>query len=410
MSFLEKIVANKSCKTCSKTFPIYEGDVEALSKLSPVIAGTKYDLPLPVDCPTCRRQKRLAWRNTAKLYRRKCDFTGKPIVAFYDETVTHPVYDINVWNGDKWNPWDYGRDFDFSRPFFEQFQELKDVVPTFSRSIQNFENSDYCNNASNLKNCYLCFNGGNGEDCYYAAYFKDTKDCIDCCSIDFSENCYECVDCNRCSKLFFSQDCSDCASSYFLKNCNHCSNCFGCKNLTNREYHIFNEPVPKDEYEQRVRTLLEGESIASLRKKCGEFFLAFPEKFIHGFQTERVTGDYVQSGKDAFFSFDIVDGEDLRYCTALKDRSKRLVDVDIFGWGLENCYNSVVVGHESSNLFCSFDCWEHVNNLYYCSTCLRNVSNCFGCISMHDGQEYGILNKRYTKEEYEALVPKSSRT
>ncbi|MBU0626695.1 hypothetical protein KKH82_04680 [Patescibacteria group bacterium] len=40
----------------------------------------------------------------------------------------------------------------------------------------------------------------------------------------------------------------------------------------------------------------------------------------------------------------------------------------------------------------------------YCSCC-RNIKDCFGCISLNNAQ-YCILNKQYTKVEYETLVPK----
>lgn len=155
----ENILESRICKTCQSSFAIYEKDREMLEKLSPSFGETRYELPLPIDCPLCRRQKRFAWRNTARIYKRKCDFTGNSMIAFYDETVDHPVYDIDIWHSDKWDPLKYGREFDFSRPFFDQFHELKKKVPHYSRSILNFENSDYCNNASDLKNCYLSFGG-----------------------------------------------------------------------------------------------------------------------------------------------------------------------------------------------------------------------------------------------------------
>jgi len=31
------------------------------------------------------------------------------------------VYAFNEWFSDKWNPFDYGQEFDFNRSFFEQF-------------------------------------------------------------------------------------------------------------------------------------------------------------------------------------------------------------------------------------------------------------------------------------------------
>ncbi|MDD5055426.1 MAG: hypothetical protein PHZ00_04135 [Candidatus Peribacteraceae bacterium] len=43
----------------------------------------------------------------------------------------------------------------------------------------------------------------------------------------------------------------------------------------------------------------------------------------------------------------------------------------------------------------------------YCFYCemLKSCSNCFGCVALKN-RRYCILNKQYTKEEYETLVPK----
>jgi hypothetical protein len=45
-----------------------------------------------------------------------------------------------------------------------------------------------------------------------------------------------------------------------------------------------------------------------------------------------------------------------------------------------------------------------VRRLYYSDLCIGN-KHCFGCIGIRQ-QRYCILNKQYTKEEYEALLPK----
>ena len=39
----------------------------------------------------------------------------------------------------------YGREYDFSKPFFQQWKELRDVVPLQTMSNANAVNSDYCN-------------------------------------------------------------------------------------------------------------------------------------------------------------------------------------------------------------------------------------------------------------------------
>ena len=42
----------------------------------------------------------------------------------------------------------------------------------------------------------------------------------------------------------------------------------------------------------------------------------------------------------------------------------------------------------------------------YSDILLSNASYCFGCIGLHNNEQYCILNKQYTKEEYETLVPR----
>ena len=47
---------------------------------------------------------------------------------------------------------------------------------------------------------------------------------------------------------------------------------------------------------------------------------------------------------------------------------------------------------------------KHSFDLEY-SIMVSSSQNCFGCVNLRNG-EYSILNKRYSKEEYEELVPK----
>ena len=52
-----------------------------------------------------------------------------------------------------------------------------------------------------------------------------------------------------------------------------------------------------------------------------------------------------------------------------------------------------------ANIACGYD-----TNVYYSYLCM-NSSDLFGCIGLRN-KSYCILNKQYTKEEYEQLVPK----
>jgi CxxC-x17-CxxC domain-containing protein len=126
---------------------------------------------------------------------------------------------------------------------------------------------------------------------------------------------------------------------------------------------------------------------------------------MHWKNTENISWDYINNGKNVIESFDVMDGENIFYGTNLKGNIKNLLDVNFFWSNLSDCYNSVIIWNNSSHIFFSSDCFENVNNLFYCICCIEWVKNCFACVWLKQ-KEYCILNKQYTKEEYNALVPK----
>jgi hypothetical protein len=155
----ETLAETKTCKHCGASFPITDKDLEFYDKISPVFAGKKYAVPSPTLCPDCRQQRRLTFRNERKLYKRNCDATGKTIVSNYSPDKPFKVYHQDFWWSDAWNPLDFGRDFDFNRPFFEQFAELMKDVPKSNITLINSENCEYSHIVSNSENLYLCYDG-----------------------------------------------------------------------------------------------------------------------------------------------------------------------------------------------------------------------------------------------------------
>jgi hypothetical protein len=138
--------------------------MEFYEKVSPSFGGEKYMIPPPTLCPDCRQQRRLAFRNERKLYKRKCDATKKEIVSIYSPDKPYTVYHQDYWWSDAWDPLSYGKEFDFSRSAFEQFGELMQVVPRPSLLNSHTENSEYVNYSSYLKNSYLVFDTTQGEN------------------------------------------------------------------------------------------------------------------------------------------------------------------------------------------------------------------------------------------------------
>lgn len=181
-------------------------------KVSPTFAGKKFQIPAPSLCPACRQQRRLAFRNERNLYRRTCDASGKQIISIYSPDKSYKVYDQKVWWSDGRDAMVYGRDFDFSKTFTEQFGELMREVPKSSLCIFNSENCDYANEIIGCKSSYLIFSGVDDEACMYSHYIDYSKFCVDCDQCIGSELCYNCFAVINCYQCLHSHHCKD--SSY----------------------------------------------------------------------------------------------------------------------------------------------------------------------------------------------------
>ncbi len=120
-------------------------DLEFYDKISPIFDGKKYAIPSPTLCPEERQKRRLSFRNERKLYKRKCDKSGRDILSIYSPEKNYRVYDQKEWWGDSWSPHDYAIEIDFSQPFFVQFDILKKQVPSPNVHVIGNENSDYIN-------------------------------------------------------------------------------------------------------------------------------------------------------------------------------------------------------------------------------------------------------------------------
>ncbi len=102
--------------------------------------------------------RRFAQTNETVLHKRTCDMTGKDLFSMYPPGVPFPVYDTDVWYSDKWDAYDYGMDFDESRPFLEQLLELQSKVPRMALVRQGMAvNSPYAHRVTDPKHSYMTF-------------------------------------------------------------------------------------------------------------------------------------------------------------------------------------------------------------------------------------------------------------
>ncbi len=399
----------KSCIQCSGEFDVTEDDIGFYEKVSPVFNGEKFLVPSPTFCPDCRQQRRLAWRNERSLYYRNCSETGVKMLSMYKEDAKFPVYDNDFWWGDGWDAIDYGREFDFNRGFFEQLAELRDVVPHFALAVAKttMQNSDYCNHAGYLKDCYLIFNTDNAEKCMYSKAVNFSYECLDCTNVTDSELCYEVMDstnCKRCTYLFDSHNSSECHFSY---NLNSCRNCFFSANLSNKEYCFLNEQYTKVEWEKKVADIRAKYSTVEILEKLMRFREEWFVKWMHEKNTESCTGDYLVNCKGCESCYNSEYLENCKWCYDLKRAesvSHSNYDVTAFGLGVVDSYECGTVGYDVNHVLFGENVWSS-SDVYYSLLCVNNCRDCFGCVGLKKKQ-YCILNKQYSKEKYEELVPK----
>ncbi|OGZ62841.1 MAG: hypothetical protein A2998_01755 [Candidatus Staskawiczbacteria bacterium RIFCSPLOWO2_01_FULL_37_25b] len=389
----------KQCQNCKKDFVVEPDDFAFYEKMK---------VPPPTWCPDCRLQRRLSFRNERVLYHRPCDLCGKGVISVYHPKGENVVYCQQCWWSDKWDPLSYGREYDFSKPFFEQYKALSKAVPRVSLINSNSVNSEYTHLAADNKDCYMLIESSNNERCNHCYWMQKSKDCLDCAFVNDSELCYEVFVAWNCYKLFFSKECRDCTDSYFLRDCIGLSNCYSCVGLRNKQYHIFNKPYSKEEYskilEEKREQIKQG-NVDVLSKEFKDLALKYTNKYAYIQKSVRSTGNYLLNAKDCICCFHGYDAENCKYGYHVWRNSKDNMDVCTVGRDAEMVYESSNTGIGVYNVKFGMQNWGDSSDIIYSESLQGGSTNIFGCIALRN-KNYCILNKQYAKEEYQDLIPK----
>lgn len=386
-----------TCKQCKSPFEVTDQDRQFYKKI---------DVPEPTLCPDCRQQRRLSWRNERQMYRHLCKLCKKNIVSLYPPDSPYTVYCQNCWWGDQWNPLEYGQKFNFSRPFFEQYRELQLKVPRLSLFNMNSENSEYTNHSADNKNCYMSVAIGQSEDCMYGHWIINSKDVIDALYCDKCEQCYECIYCVNCYETFYSEFCENLKNCWMCFECKGCEYCIACTQLQHKKFYILNKSVSEKEFHNIKNEMLKKPS--KFRKIFEQYQnlkrAETPRRATRQINCINCTGSDLINCKNAKFCFNCHNLEDCKYVFDGAD-IKDSMDTYEHGWYFpsELIYDTHAGRGGHYFRFCNL-CADS-RNLTYCDYCFNNSADLFGCISLKHKQ-YCILNKQYTKEEYEALVYK----
>lgn len=388
---------NKTCQSCKKDFTIEAEDFDFYEKIQ---------VPPPTLCADCRQQRRYAWRNERTLYRRNCDLCGKSTVTIYSANKPFKVYCVPCWWGDGWDQSSYGRDFDFSRPFFEQFSELQHEVPRMALLTKNSINSEYTNHSGDNKNAYLSFSVFTGENIFYSTWImENSRDCMDCGFIaNKGERLYNILDSRASYLCQFGMFLKDCTSCYYTYDCHGCNDCFMSSNLRNQSYMFRNEKCTREEYQEKMKAINFG-SNEEREKLYEEFLTLMKESSIHRYviseRNQNTVASLAYDCRNVHESYEVNKCEDSKYIYGGIE-NRMCMDIYHAGYNMELCYEVQGCTRVSNCQFCHL-CYDNMN-VSYGDSC-QNSQNLFGCVSIKKG-EYMIFNKKYSKEEYLELRSK----
>ena len=390
---------NVVCQNCKGSFTIEPEDFNFYEKIK---------VPPPSWCPECRMISRHSCVNGWSLFFRNCDKCGKRTLSMYLPSAKITVYCQPCWWSDSWDGTEYAMEYDSSRPFLAQLRELTEKTPytVLETEYLTLKNCDYSNALSHCKNCMLASWLDYCENIYFSSLLNEVKDVADSLRIFYgTELCYESIGVDKSYRIFYSQECDSCTDVWFSRNCYSCMNCVGCVNLRGASYCIFNVKYSKEEYAKKLKELkLDTRSgIEALKKEVEIFWKKFPYRFYTGNSLNvNVTGEYVYESRNCKEVYNIGGAENCRYCQFITVHTAKDC-VDYSGWGnsVELIYDSTNVGNKASNAKFSAFCFPDVVNIEYCLWCIAPKNN-FGCVNLKR-KSYSILNKQYSKEEYEKI-------
>jgi len=297
---------------------------------------------------------------------------------------------------------DYGRDFDFSKPFFQQFEELQHTVPQAAALQLNNENCEYNLLLAFSKNAYLCPGSYFVEDCYYLRKSQYCRDCANSNVLNRCELVAESTNCDGCNSAHHLVNCRQCSFSNYLRDCTNAKDCFMCSGIRNKQYCFKNEQLTEEAYADILRQYRQT-SPEDLQAEFAAFDVTVPKRAQIQLNCEGSTGTYLSNCRNAMNCSDCFNVEDSSYifeCEGVKDS----MDLASHDKDIELCYE-MSSGGEKNYLTRFSYCTIASPRSLYLSSCFYQ-SDCFGCDGLHARGKHCILNKQYSKEEYETLVPK----
>lgn len=381
----------RTCKNCKAQFTIEPEDLIFYEKL---------DLPAPNYCRYCLWKYLLAFWIFGRFRITNSALSGKKIITVLPEAAPFPIYEHAEFISDRWDPTSYGQYYNSSRSFIEQLIELQSKVPhPHQTGIKNL-NCDWCDDIWESKESYLTRSALRIENVSYGYRVFESKNSIDLTYSFKLERSYDCLYCFKSYHLQYSFNARDCVDSVFLYDCRNCQNCFMCWNLRNKNYCIRNKQYSKEKYfEELGKINLRSYSVVENLKK--EFWEHIRQNAVHRahYNTRVVNsyGNFLTEDKNCFACYFFEQSENCRYCFRGIDSKENIYIIGSVG---EKCGIGTLDQWGYGNVCCLYATYCRWSA--YLDNC-EECEYCFGCVGLRK-KKYCILNKQYSKEEYERLI------
>lgn len=331
----------------------------------------------------------------------KHPLTGKAILTY-----VHPATGLKVLPDQEWYQQDFssfGRPYEMSRSFFEQFRELQLQVPMLaSRNHVEPQNSIAMGSHGDV-NSYFSSGCENTKDSFFCAW-SDTPDrSAEMHNVKQATQCYQIDNCFNVFNSRFLRDCADVLNSAFVFYAKDLEYCFGATVKKHKKFIYFNKQLTKEQYAEEMKKIDIScrSAVESYKKRFNELLVndtIWPQNM--NVKAEGSSGEYIISGTNCQNCYLTVGASrDMFWCSHTS------------GDSFNNAFCQLI--HDTSNSYNSCDlaacsgcamCWGCATsqNLTYCLQCF-NCEDCFGCVGLQR-QKFCVFNKQYEEAEYRQLV------
>ncbi len=296
-----------------------------------------------------------------------------------------------------------GREYDTSVSFFKNFSSFFQDTPRVAiRQLPPVKNSEYAEIAGwGIRDCYLSF-AVVMESSYILYSFEVKENCHDIYNSvmvwDNSSQVYQSNCILKSQKIFYSRYIYNSSDIYWSSNLIGCHECIFCSNLENASYSIKNKVYTREEYTEKKEEILRNPLVFE------RYYSEVATTWANLVSTN-TTWSYATNCKNVvngYYSTNTVNAKNILLFWS-QWWNKNVLNVAMSGSPEFSDIANVINSGGWSSVFCS-DFVANVTAVYY-SSFLEDCSFCIGCIWLKN-KSYCILNKQYTKEEWEVLAEK----